>query len=526
MTDTFVLPTDVPTLQRLVLAQQAELEAARTGVLLRTLEIEKLKMQLAQLRRERYGRSSEQLDGEIEQLELQLEELEGAAAPVAQTPPDDEPASAEAGKGTPRRAKLPEHLPREPVVHEAPCACPDCGGELRALGEDVTEVLEYVPGHFKVVQHVRPKLSCRSCERIAQAPLPSLPILRGRPGPGLLAHLLVAKYADHLPLYRQSEMYAREGIELDRSTLAQWVGRSVWLLRPLVEALADELMRSVKLHADDTPVPVLEPGRGRTKQGRLWVYARDDRAWQGPEPPAALYRYSPDRKGERPQAHLRHFTGYVQADGYSGFAQLYDAKGARPANLEVGCWAHARRKFYDIHVANASPLAGEALERIARLYAVEADARGKPATARQELRQQCSRPQLEALKAWFEATRATLSGKSLLAQAMRYALVRWTALTRFLDDGRLEIDNNIAERAIRTVALGRKNWLFAGSDHGGDNAAAIYSLIETCKLNDIDPEAYLTDILTRIADHPIKQIDVLLPWNWAARKHAHILPTA
>lgn len=526
MTDP-ALPSDVATLQRLVLAQRTELAAARAAVQLRTLEIEKLKMQLARLRRQQFGRSSERLGEAIAQLELQLEELEGTPATADAVETEAAPASDGAtSKRKPRREKLPDHLPREALRHEAPCACPGCGGELRPLGEDVTEVLEYVPGHFKVVQHIRPKLSCRACGSIAQAELPSLPILRGRPGPGLLAHLLVAKYADHLPLYRQSEIYARQGIDLDRSTLAQWVGRAVWLLDPLVEALARDVMRSPKLHADDTPVPVLDPGRGKTKQGRLWVYARDDRPWQGLDPPAALYRYTPDRKGERPRAHLQGFEGYVQADGYSGFAQLYEAKGERPANLEVGCWAHVRRKFYDVQVATQSPIALEAVQRIARLYAIEEAARGKPPTQRRSLRQERSRPQLDALKAWLEATRPQISSKSELSQAMRYALVRWTALTRHLDDGRLEIDNNIAERAMRGVALGRKNWLFAGSDSGGERAAAIYSLIETAKLNDIDPEAYLSDLLARIADHPIKRIEDLLPWNWAAAKHTPIVAAA
>ena len=386
---------------------------------------------------------------------------------------------------------------------------------MRKLGEDVTEVLEYVPSSFKVIRHVRPKLSCRICETIVQSPMPSLPIERGRPGPGLLAHVLVAKYADHLPLYRQSSIYAREGVELERSTLADWVGRSAALLDPLIEALRKDVLASDVLHGDDTPVPVLSPGRGSTKTGRLWTYVRDGRPWGSDQPPAAVFFYSADRKGEHPQSHLKSFKGILHADGYAGFNAIFETGTV----TEAACWAHARRKFFDVHAANGSPIARDGLDRIGALYAAEAQIRGKPPDDRQRYRERHAAPLVVGLKAWLEATLPKLSGKSDLAQAMRYALSRWTALISYIHDGRIEIDNNAAERSIRGIALGRKNYLFAGSDTGGMRAAAIYSIIETCKLNAIDPQAYLRDILARIADHKINRITELLPWNWVASKN-------
>jgi len=496
---------DSTALKALILAQHEQL-------LSRDNEIEHLKLLLAKLRRMQFGRKSEKLERQIEQLELRLDELEATQAKKAA--PSQTPAAAIPTVSTAKSARrpLPEHLPRE-VKNYPPKqkACPDCGGELKSLGEDVSEILEYIPAHFKVIQQLRPKLACACCERIVQAQAPSRPIERGVAGPGLLAHVLVSKYCDHLPLYRQSEIYAREGVELERSTLADWVGGTSALLSPLVEALRRHIMAAAKLHADDTPVPVLAPGNGKTKTGRLWTYVRDDRPAGDTTPAAVWFAYTPDRKGEHPQAHLSKFTGTLQADGYAGFDQVYEAGHIQ----EAACWAHVRRKFYDLHAAHKSPVAAEAMQRIGALYAIEKEIRGRSPEERRAIRNERARPLLEALKLWLEETLCKLSRKSDTALAVRYALGRWEALLRYVNDGRIEIDNNAAERALRTVALGRKNYLFAGSDAGGERAAAIYSLIGTAKLNDINPEAYLRNVLTHIADHPINRIDELLPWNLA-----------
>jgi transposase len=495
------LPEDTVALQALVRTLAGDIKA-------KALKIAQLEARIAKLKRLQFGQSSEKLSREIAQLEFELDELNEDEAERAA----ERPAAAAKPASQPKRRPLPEHLPRQDEVHEPSRTCPNCDGAMRKLGEDVTEVLEYVPASFKVIRHVRPKLSCRLCETIVQAPMPSLPIERGRPGPGLLAHVLVAKYADHLPLYRQSGIYGREGVDLERSTLAGWVGQAAALLDPLVAALRKDVLGSPVLFGDDTPVPVLAPGRGSTKTGRLWAYVRDERPHGGTRPPAAMFFYSPDRKGEHPQDHLKSFTGVLHADGYAGFNAVFAADKA----TEAACWAHVRRKFFDVHAATGSPIAEEALHRIGALYGIEALIRGKPPDERQRRRQAQALPLIDSLKAWIEATLPKLSGKSDLAQAMRYALGRWDALTRYLGDGRLAIDNNTAERALRCVALGRKNYLFAGSDTGGERAAAIYSLIETAKLNGLDPEAWLRDVLARIADHPINRIAELLPWNHSA----------
>jgi transposase len=476
--DPAALPDNVIALRTLLLHREdehvAELEAARNGLKEQVLRNELLKFRLAKLLRERFGASSEKLRDEIEQLELLLGELEEQVGEITPSAPEEPTATlpeTETPLRKPARRPLPESLPRDVVEHAAPCACPRCGGALRPLGEDVTEVLDYVPGSFRVTRHVRPKLSCRSCEGIAQAPAPSLPIHRGLAGPGLLAHVLVAKYADHLPLYRQAEIYARAGIDLDRSTLADWVGQTARLVRPLVEAVELHVMAAERVHADDTTVPVLDPGRGKTKTGRLWCYARDDRPFGGQAPPAVLYCYSPDRKGEHPRAHLAPFHGILQADGYAGYAGLYQRD-----VTEAACWAHARRNFFDVHATTQSPLALEALQRIAALYAVEATIRGQPPDARLAARTAQSAPLFTALRGWLEKTLARISGKSELAKAIRYALSRWQALTLVLRDGRACIDNNAAERSMRPMVLGRKNWLFAGSDEGAPCCPSDYVL--------------------------------------------------
>ncbi len=492
-------------------ARDAELYA-------KTLHIEKLKAQLALLRRARFGRSSEKLDHDIEQLELLIGDLEEGQAESDERTDAVKPAAAslERKKLHPVRKPLPDHLPRERVEHPAACVCPSCGGTLLSrIGTDERELLEYVPSHFKVIVHVRPKMSCRVCETITQPPMPALPIERGRPGPALLAHVLVAKYCDHLPLYRQSVIYARDGVELDRTTLCDWVGRMAFHLDPLAQAIASHVRGGVAIHADDTTVPVLDPGRGKTKTGRLWVAVRDERPWGSAVPPAVFYRYAPDRKSEQAAALLAGCQGFLHADAYAGFSDLYrpDPLTGIARLVEVACWAHARRKIYEVHAATQSPAAKELLERIGELFVIEAAIRGQQPQERLAVRIERSVPLLVQIKSRFEDTLSRISGKSSLAKAIHYSLSRWDAMTRYTTDGRLDICNNAAERAIRPVAIGRKNWTFAGSDSGGVRAATMYTLIETAKLNGIDPEAYLRSLITRIDNHPAKRIDELMPWN-------------
>jgi transposase len=495
------LPDDVDTLKRLLLG--------------RDQLIEKLKAEIARLKRWRFGRSSEAIELTLRQLQLALDPLQLGCAP--QVTAATEPTQAQpkprvsALRRTPR--SFPEHLPRETIVH-APscCSCPECGAALRKLGEDISEMLDYEPGYFKVIRHVRPKFSCVHCAQVLQMPAPARPLERAIPAPGLLAQVIVAKYGDHCPLYRQQAIYRRAGVELERATLADWVGGTSRLLDPLVAALGRYVLSAEKIHGDDTPVPVLDPGRGKTKRGRLWTYVRDDRPAASRDPPAVWYRYSPDRKGEHPRSHLRDFRGILQADAYAGFAPLYESEQI----IEASCWAHARRKFHDLYVSDRSPLAAEALERIGALYALEEKIRSRPALERAQARQQQAAPLLLALQQWLSATLQLVSTKSTLAGAIKYCLVRWTALTRYRDDGRIEIDNNTAERSIRPLVLGRRNYLFAGSDAGGERAANIYSLIGSAMLNAMDPYLYLRHVLERIAEHPINRIDELLPWHVAA----------
>jgi transposase len=499
------------------LSLKSEIEARNDELYAKTLHIEKLKAQLAQLKRAHFGRSSEKLDAQVEQMELLIGEMEESRAlAAAQREVKAAAAPARRERVHPVRQTLPAHLPRERVEHDAACICPRCGSErLTKIGTDEREVLEYVPSHFKVIVHARPKIACRDCETVTQEPMPSLPIERGIPGPGLLAHVLVSKYCDHLPVHRQSVIYARDGVDLDRATMAEWVGKMAFLLEPLAESIADHVRSGSVIHADDTPLPVLEPGRGKTKTGRLWVAVRDERPWASGVPPAVFYRYAPDRKSEQAETLLKGCRGYLQADAYSGFSNLY-----KPTTihgdvrfLEVACWAHARRKIYEVHAATASPAAEILLERIAELFAIEQQVNGCPSEIRLAARRARAIPLLAQMKAEFEGVLSRISGKSTLAQALRYSLSRWESLTRYTTDGRLDICNNAAERAIRPIAIGRKNWLFAGSDDGGKRAATIYTLIETAKMNGLDPEAYLRAVIGCIADHPMKRIDQLLPWN-------------
>jgi transposase len=477
--------------------------------------IEHLKLMVEKFRHMIFGKKSEKLVLKLEQMEFELEEDEAtqaeAEAIADRVSPPKEP------KPRSERKPLPEHLKREEVMHrpERDC-CPDCGGDLRHFGDDISEQLEYVPESFKVIRHVRPKFACAGCDRVVEAPAPSRPIERGLAGPSLLAHVIVSKYADHLPLFRQSEIYARQGVELPRSTMAGWVGAASDLLSPLVDAIQKHVLAGRKLHADDTPMPVLAPGNGKTKTGRLWTYVRDDRPAGEQAAPAVWFAYSEDRRGEHPRQHLKNFTGALQADAYAGFHHLYGNH-----IYEAACWAHARRKFHDIHTAHASPTTTEALARIGALYAIEDQIRGKPVDLRLSVRQTRARPLLDDLRKWMEKALRSLSSKSETAAAIRYALSRWRALTRYTDDGLLEIDNSAAERALRAVALGRKNFLFAGSDCGGERAAAMYTLIGSAKLNGLDPELYLRTVLAQIADHRISHIEDLMPWNLAHSLQTH-----
>ena len=480
----------------------------------REAEIDRLRQIIKELQRHRFGRRAESLP--VDQLLLGLEEAEQVEAEGFATEDGGDPAKRETRtrKRSANRGSLPAHLPRiERIIDIADKTCPCCRGQLHVMGEDVSERLDIVPAQFRVIVTRRPKYACRACEEVVvQAPVPARLVEGGIPTEATVAHVLVAKYADHLPLYRQSQIYARQGINLDRSTLADWVGKAAFLLRPIHERLFEKLKASGKLFADETTAPVLDPGRGRTKTGQLFAYARDDRPWGGADPPGVAYLYAPDRKGETITGHLKGFVGVLQVDGYAGYRALAEKNAVSLAF----CWSHVRRKFYELAQSGPAPIAAEALTRIAELYRIEGDIRGRSPDERRTARQHRSRPLIAAMEPWLRDKLALVSQKSKLAEAIRYALSRWACLTRFLDDGRIEIDSNVVERSIRPIALNRKNALFAGSDGGGGHWATIASLVETCKLNAVDPQAYLADVIARIvAGHPQSQIDELLPWAYA-----------
>jgi transposase len=541
------LPDDIAALRAALIVERAKRveEAAKAARVEAELAVAKAKasndqaliahqqLQITKLTRQLYGQHSERTVQLLDQMELSLEELESSAT-------EDEIAAERAVAKTtnvvaftrkrPARQPFPEHLPRERVIEPGPSVCLCCGSpRLRKLGEDISETLEVIPRQWKVIQHVREKFTCRDCEKISQAPAPFHVLARGWAGPSLLAMILFEKFGQHQPLNRQAERYTREGVPLSLSTLADQVGGCCAVLTPLLKRLERHVFAAERLHSDDTTVPVL--AKGKTDIGRCWVYVRDDRPFGGPDPPAAMFYYSRDRAGEHAQAHLADYTGIFQADAFGGYNKLYEADRKPGALVEAACWVHARRPFFimaDVS-ANArrkahgkttsviSPLALEAVRRIDALFEIERSINGQSAERRRAVRQELSAPLLADLESWLREQRAKLSRGNDLAKAMDYMLKRWPAFTRFLDDGRICLSNNAAERALRGIALGRKSWLFAGSDRGGQRAAAMYSLIGTAKLNDVDPQAWLADVLARIAEHPAHRIDELLPWNWRPR---------
>ncbi|HEY5798271.1 MAG TPA: IS66 family transposase [Bosea sp. (in: a-proteobacteria)] len=508
----------------------AELAVARARASEDLALIAHQKLRIAKLERQIYGPRSERSERLIDQLALHFEELEASATE------DELAAELAVAKATlvagftrkcPDRNTFPDHLPRERVVIDPPTACDCCGGNrLRKLGEDVTRTLEAIPRQWKVIETVREKFTCRDCEKVSQAPAPFHVIPRGWAGANLLAMILFEKFGQHQPLNRQAERYALEGVPVSLSTMADAVGSGCAALDPILRRIEAHVMAADRLHGDDTTVPVL--AKGKTDTGRCWVYVRDDRPFGGTSPPAAAFHYSRDRRGEHPQTHLAGYAGLFQADAFDGYRQLY-LPGRSPGRiLEAGCWVHARRPFFAMAdlAENArrqasgkktmalSPIAIEVVRRIDALFEIERPINGRTAQERQTVRQELSKPLVDALAIYLREQRAKLSRGHDLARAIDYVLKRWAAFTLFLDDGRVCLSNNAAEGALRGIALGRKSWLFCGSDRGGQRAAAMYSLIVTAKMNDVDPQAWLADVLARIATHPAHRIDELLPWNW------------
>ena len=534
------LPDDIAALQAALIAEreraarvEAELAVAKAKASDDQALIAHQRLQIAKLTRELYGQRSERSVQLLDQMALAFEELESSAT-------EDEVAAERAVAKTtnvvaftrkrPARQPFPEHLPRERVVEPGPTACLCCGStRLRKLGEDISETLESIPRQWKVIQHVREKFTCRDCEKISQAPAPFHVLARGWAGPSLLALILFEKFGQHQPLNRQAERYAREGVPLSLSTLADQVGACCAVLTPLLRRVEAHVFAAERLHGDDTTVPVL--AKGKTDIGRCWVYVRDDRPFGGPDPPAAMFYYSRDRRGEHPQTHLAGYAGILQADAFSGYNKLYEPDRQPGPILEAGCWSHARRPFFVMAdlaenarrkaqgktTAVISPLALDAVRRINALFDIERTINGESAERRRAVRQELSAPLVADLESWLREHRPKLSRGNDLAKAMDYLLKRWPAFTRFLDDGRICLSNNAAERALRGIALGRKSWLFAGSDRGGQRAAAMYSLIVTAKMNDVDPQAWLANVLARIAEHSAQRLDELLPWNWRPR---------
>jgi transposase len=532
------LPDDIATLKAALAAERAarldaEAKAARATANMSSAEalIAHQKLVIEKLRRELYGSRSEHTRKLLDQMELELEEMEASAREdeiVAEMAANAHGAATPIPAHTrrkPVRKPFPEHLPRERVIVPGPTACACCGStKLAKLGEDITETLEVIPRQWKVIQHVREKFTCRACEKISQAPAPFHVIARGRAGPSLLAMILYAKFALHQPLNRQSDAYGREGIDLPLSTLADDVGACAAVLSPLADLIRAHVFKAERIHGDDTPVPLL--AKGKTIKARLWTYVRDDKPFGGPDPPAAVYFFSRDRAGEHPERHLAHYGGILQADAYAGFNGLYQNGRAPSPITEAACWAHGRRKFFVLaDIASkargkkpvvVSPIAFEAVKKIDAIFVAEREISGLSAELRLTFRREHIVPLVKDFEDWMRAERTKLSRHAEVAKAMDYILKRWPAFTRFLDDGRICVSNNAAERSLRGIALGRKAWLFAGSERGGERAAIMYTLIQTAKLNNIDPQAWLADVLARIADHPMNDLAALLPWRWAA----------
>jgi transposase len=523
------LPDDPAFLKAMIIALQAENAKMSATLQAHDQLIQTLRLRIAKLKKQVFGKSSEKIEREIEQLELALEDLLIAAAESNTAPIDepDEEASVVALADTSekimrRRPRVSDKAVRERRELDPGSCCPECGGELRLVGEDTSEILDMIAAQMKVIEVARLKKSCRCCEKMVQVPAPSRPIPGSMAGAGLLAYILVSKFDDHLPLYRLNEIFARMGADIPDSTMVDWCGRAMQVLQPLIERIETAVMASDLLHADDTPIRVLDrslrdKGLGKgVKKGRIWTYVRDQRPWAGSSPSGAVYYFAPDWKEEHVHRHLKQSSGILQADGYKGYGKLYSpGADGRPRFKEAACWAHWRRDFHDIWTSNKSEIAREALDRIGALYDIERGINGQPPEIRLAARQMQSKPKTEAFRHWAEAQLTRIPGKGDLAAAFRYGLSRWSSLCLFMEDGRVAIDNNAAERALRPIGVGRRNWLFAGADTGAETLARAMTIIETAKMNGLDPQAYLADVLNRIHDHKINRLDELLPWNWS-----------